>query len=115
MSTKKLTKEQEIEKEYKKIQDIFSNKDSQFLSLNDELFHRAAFMAITLTEMEKIINKEGTVRQGTNGNGFTTYSEHPAQKSYNTMMKNYSGVMSKLNSFIDSSNKPIGEDEFDDF
>ncbi len=115
MPTKKNTKEQEIAKEYKKILEIFKSKEDEFLKLNDELFKRAAFMAITLKEMEGIINREGTVRQGTNGNGFTTYSEHPAQKSYNTMMKNYSGVMSKLNSFVDSSNKTDSGDEFDEF
>ena len=115
MPAKKTTKEQEITKEYKKILEIFKDKDTDFLSLNDELFRRAAFMAITLKEMEELINKEGTVRKGKNGNGFVTYSEHPAQKSYNTMMKNYSGVMSKLNSFVDSSNKANSEDEFDAF
>jgi len=112
-NTKESLKEQNIEKEYKKILGIFKNRDKDFLSLNDELFKRASFMAVTLKEMEEIINREGTIRVGTNGNGFTTCSEHPAQKSYNTMMKNYTTLMLKLNNFTDSS--PDKSDEFDEF
>ena len=30
------------------------------------------------------------------GNGFETYSEHPAQKSYNTMIRNYNATLKQL-------------------
>ena len=54
------------------------------------------FMKITLMELQEIVNSEGAVTTGLNGNGFEVTSEHPAQKAFNTMIKNYNATIKTL-------------------
>ena len=74
----------------------------QLLELIDEnrqpvakkLLSRIKFMDATLNKLQSQIKREGAV----NGNGFKTKTEHPAQKSYNTMIGRYNAL---VKTFID--------------
>ena len=68
------------------------------------LLARAEFMQNTLVDLEKIINAEGAVTTAVNGNGFCVTSEHPAQKSYNTMIGRYNAVLKTILDILGESN-----------
>lgn len=75
-----------------------------------KLCDRAEFMEKTLKELEARVNKDGAVITSTNGNGFQVVQEHPAQKSYNTMMNRYSTTITKLYEMLPSGMEV--DDEF---
>ena len=47
-----------------------------------------------------------------NGNGFNVTQEHPAQKSYNTMIGKYTAVIAKLDEMLPEE---IGENKLGKF
>ena len=75
---------------------IYIGVSSNKKTLVEKLYTEVAYMYATLTELKEIVNKEGAVLKAVNGNGFETISEHPAQKSYNTTIKNYSVIIKQL-------------------
>ena len=66
------TKEQRIKSEISKLKKIFGNLDKERMTLAMKLIENAAFMMVTLEDLQKTINEEGAIRTGTNGNGFET-------------------------------------------
>lgn len=68
--------------------------------LAEKLLKRIQFMDKTLDELQKKIKKDGAVYEGINGNGFKCVSEHPAQKSYNTMIGKYATTIKILNDML---------------
>lgn len=90
MATK--NKVDDLEK-YKK---IFNDLDENKRVFAEKLYNEADFMFKTLHSLRKLISSEGAVIKTVNGNGFETYSEHPAQKSYNTMIRNYNATLKQL-------------------
>ena len=82
--------------------------------LAKKLYNQAVFMEKTLNELQELVNNEGAIVTATNGNGFDVMSEHPAQKSYNTMINRYTALMAKLIDLLpeDANNK---SDELLDF
>lgn len=98
-----------IKKELTKYKKLFRDIDEDRRQLVEKLYNQAAFMYATLAELQDIINRDGAVIKSTNGNGFETTMEHPAQKSYNTMIRNYTGVMSRLMDLL-----PEGDAEADE-
>ena len=83
------------------------DKGKQELAM--KLFKRAEFMENTLCELEKTIKEEGAVITAVNGNGFEVTSEHPAQKSYNTMIGRYNAIIKSLADML-----PEGEQNHED-
>lgn len=74
----------------------FKGADSDTKKTAEKLAERAAFMAVTLDELEQDIAENGAVIIATNGNGFDVKQENPAQRSYNTMIKNYNSTIMSL-------------------
>ena len=81
---------EEITKDFEKLLDeVEENKKP----VAESVLKRLLFMLKTLRELEEIVNEEGAVFESTNGNGFTMTMEHPAQKSYNTMIGRYNALV----------------------
>lgn len=83
-----------------KLKKIFKEIDSNKKLFADKLISQLIFMENTLDELQETIKDEGAVMTGINGNGFKVVKEHPAQKSYNVMIKNYNATMSNLINLI---------------
>lgn len=71
----------------------------------EKLVAQLKWMEKTLDDLQKIVREEGPVVIGTNGNGFTVRNEHPAQKSYNTMIKNYNSTIRQLVDLLPSESE----------
>lgn len=91
-----MEKEKRIKKEISKLKKIFSGLSETKKKLCESLIENAAFMAVTLEELQETIKDEGAIGEFTNGNGFGVLQEHPAQKTYNTMINRYASVMKQL-------------------
>ena len=68
MATKKeLTKEQKIKKEIARLKRVVKDLDKNKLQTVESLIKNAAFMAVSLEELQEIINAEGYVVEYQNG------------------------------------------------
>lgn len=103
------TKEEKILAEYRKLKRFSMKFDKDKKNIAEKLCKKAAFMDVTLEELQQLVIDEGTVVEGKNGNGFNVKSEHPALKSYNTMIKNYTQVIKQLVDLM-----PQGAEEADE-
>lgn len=81
----------------------FKGADGNTKKTAEKLAERAAFMAVTLDELEQDIAENGAVITSTNGNGFEVKQENPAQKSYNAMIKNYNSTIMSLDKLAKDS------------
>ena len=61
----------------------------------ERLIKQAAFMYATLLELQTIINEDGAVEMFEQG-AQKMLREHPASKTYNAMIKNYSTYIKQL-------------------
>lgn len=75
-----------------------------------KLLAQISFMEKTLKKLQKRINDEGAIIEAKNGNGFMVQTEHPAQKSYNTMIGRYNAVVKTFMELV-----PMSQPKDDDF
>lgn len=95
-----MTKVERIKKEKDKLNIIFTDIPENKKRLCAKLIENAAFMAVTLEDLQDIVNTEGAIMVAKNGNGFEITQEHPAQKSYVGMLAKYSSVINQLQNLL---------------
>lgn len=95
-----MSKDSEIKSELAKLKKIFKDIPEDKKDLVAGLIENAAFMTVTLRELQKDIAKNGPVVTQVNGNGFEVTQENPAQKSYNSMVQKYTQVIRDLNQYL---------------
>lgn len=93
-------RDERISEEIERLSEIFADIAANKKALCEKLIQNAAFMAVTLEDLQETIQEEGAVINFINGNGFETMQEHPAQKSYNTMINRYSSVIKQLQDLL---------------
>lgn len=79
-----------------------------------KLIEQVAFMRVTLAGLQKQINEHGAVYHFVNGKQ-EMLIEHPAQKSYNTMINRYTTAIDKLLGYLPKEVAGEIDDGFDDF
>jgi hypothetical protein len=104
-----------IKAEERRLNKIFANIDIGKKSVNQKLIGNAAFMAVTLQRLQDQVTREGAVITSINGNGFETINEHPAQKSYNTMINRYTMAIKHLTEIISKEPPKESKDELLEF
>ena len=105
----------EIKKEEKKLNTIFKDIPEDKKSLCEGLIKNAAFMYVTLEELQEEINENGAMIKYQSGNGFDTIRDNPAQKAYTTMISRYTGIIEQLNKMLPSDKIMQNNDELLDF
>ena len=92
MATKKdLTKEEKIKREFSRLKRIF--KDLQTV---ESLIKNAAFMAVSLEELQEIINEEGYTVEYQNGANQSGTKQSDAVKTHIAMTKNHAAIIKQL-------------------
>ena len=106
-----MEKSREIAKELKKLEKLFSAMPENRKRLCEGLLQNAAFMAVTLRELQQEVIAHGAVIECQSGNGFETIKDNPAQKSYTTMIARYSGIINQLLSLLpgETAEDPLAE------
>ena len=89
-----------IDAEKKKLAEIFAEIPENKKKLCSKLIENAAFMSVTLENLQNQINEDGPVITLVNGNGFEITQEHPAQKSYISMVAKYSAIINQLTNLL---------------
>lgn len=99
---------QEIDELTKITKDVTQDKRTYI----DRLINQAAFMYATLQELQDTLNKDGAIELFEQGKQ-KMLREHPAAKTYNTMIKNYSSIIKQLSEL--TPKKEQAQDELQAF
>ena len=67
------------------------------------LVEQAAFMRITLEDLQKQINEEGCVEEYQNGKNQQGFKTTAALQAYNSTVKNYAAVCERLDRILPQS------------
>lgn len=93
----KLSKQDRINAEIKRLTELFSDLDTKAMASIDSLIRRAAWMRITLEDYEADIDLKGSVELFTQSDKTEPYErERPVARLYNTMNKNYQSITKQL-------------------
>ena len=106
MATKKeLTKEQKIKKEIARLKRVFKDLDKNKLQTVESLIKNAAFMAVSLEELQEIINAEGYVVEYQNGENQSGTKQSDAVKTHIAMTKNHAAIIKQLTDLVPPEKK----------
>ena len=78
------------------LKNAYANMDKNRRVYAEKMIDQLRFMDETLTDLQRQVREDGPIATFVNGNGFEITQEHPAQKSYNTMIKNYNSTIKIL-------------------
>lgn len=113
---KEIAKEEEIKKEIKKYTLLFKDMDLKLKKSTQSLIENAAFMAVTLRELQDTLNKNGLITEYQNGENQWGTKKSPEVEIYNTMVKNYISSMKQITDLLPKGiSNGIMNDGFDEF
>lgn len=93
-------KDKNIKKEIAKLRKVFKDLDKNKMTTVHSLIQTAAFMAVTLAELEKTINLDGCVCEYKNGENQYGTKKSPEVEIHIAMTKNYATIMKQLTDLI---------------
>ena len=97
MATKReYTKDQRIKKEISRLKKVFKDLDKNMLQTVESLIRTAAFMSVSLEELQGIINEEGYTDEYQNGANQSGRKQSEAVKTHIAMTKNHAVIMKQL-------------------
>lgn len=112
------TKESRIKKEQKRLSKIFVSRSEKEREAIEALVKRAAYMRVTLEDMEADLDENGFVEMFTQSDKLEPYErERPVARLYNSMNKNFQNIMKQLTEFVEKTppREGIESDGFDEF
>lgn len=109
------SKEARIEKEYRRLRTSFTAMPKKLKKANEKLMMRAAFMAVTLEDLELDIAENGVTETYQNGANQFGVKKSAAVEVYNSMVRNYMGTIRQLCDCIPVEADRPKIDEFDKF
>ncbi|OZT77120.1 hypothetical protein [Salinicoccus roseus] len=95
------TKEQRIRTEYNRIKKSYKPLPKESMNVVEGLIKRAAFMRISLEDMEEDLMENGSVEMFSQSDNQIPYErERPVARLYNTMNGNYQKIIRELTSHL---------------
>ncbi|MCL2575713.1 MAG: hypothetical protein FWE33_04695 [Defluviitaleaceae bacterium] len=107
-----LSKEEKINKEIKRLRKVFKELDKNKLAAVDSLIRNAAFMSVSLEELQEIINSEGYTQKYKNGANQYGKKQSEAVKIHISMTRNHAVAIKQLADLAPSA--PIKRDALHD-
>lgn len=89
-----------IKKEVKRLSGIFTKLDGRQKKAVQSLISNAAFMAVTLQELQETMNRDGVISEYQNGENQWGTKKSPEVEIYNTMVKNHAAIMKQLTDLL---------------
>lgn len=89
-------------KEQNRIKKIYKNLPKERLEIAKKLIERAAYMLVSLEDMEAKISEDGLVVTMPQGN-YEIERAHPLLQPYNAMVKNYNVTIKQLDEISPNS------------
>ena len=91
-----LSKEGRIKTEYDRMKKLFASLPENELRFCDPLLQNAAFMCVTLQDLQEAINEKGTSDVYKNGRNQSGTKASADLQAYNSVAKVYNALMDKL-------------------
>ncbi len=111
-----ISKDERIKKEIRRLNGLFKGIEPKLKKTVQPLIDKAAFMCVTLDELQNHINKHGVTEEYKNGKEQFGVKKSSHVEVYNTMIKNYSSVMKQLTDLVPKEVVKKEEDDgFDEF
>lgn len=110
-SKRDLTKEEKIKREKQRLERIYKDLDGKKKEVVEGLIQEAAYMRATLEELREMIDEAGPIDEMPQGK-YSILREHPAVKTYNTMVQRYTTVTKQLTDLLP---KEVAKEEDDGF
>lgn len=110
-----LEKRRRIKKEASKLNRLFKKIDAEKKKAVDSLIKNAAFMTITLEDLQEEINENGVTEEYQNGANQFGKKKSSAVEVYNTMIKNHSAIIRQLTDLLPKEDPVPVDDGFDSF
>lgn len=95
-----MTKDNRINEELARISELFLDVDANKVAILQPLIQNAAFMRITLEDLQEHIVEEGPVERYQNGNNQFGMKQSAAVQTYNSLIKNYNQVIKALAEYV---------------
>jgi len=95
-SGKSLSKETKIKREEARLRRIYTNLDKNQMKTIDTLFKRAAFLTVSLAELEATINEDGYEDTYQNGEHQSGTKQAEAVKTHIAFTRNLTAIIKQL-------------------
>lgn len=117
MATKKeLTKNERIAKEERRLKRNYKGLQADRKAVTDGLIRRAAYMRITLEDMENDLDANGFYELFSQSENQEPYErERPVARQYQTMNKNYQSIIKQLSDLLPKEAPKEEGDGFEEF
>lgn len=92
----KITKETRINEELERLNGFFISIDGNQRAAVTPLIQNAAFMKVTLEDLQATINADGTTDEYQNGANQYGVKQSATLQAYNSLIKNYANVIKNL-------------------
>lgn len=96
----KKDKEAKIKKEMAKLKRLFKDMEKDTMNTVSSLIRNAAFMVVTLDDLQETINLEGVMSKYQNGENQWGTKKSPEVEIYNTMIKNHMAIIKQLSDLL---------------
>ena len=95
-----MSKEEKIKKEMQRLKKIFADLDKNKLSTVQSLIENAAFMSVSLKELQEAINAKGYVSEYQNGENQKGTKKSPEVEIHIAMTKNHAAIIKQLTELV---------------
>jgi len=109
------TKEERIRQELKKLNSIFAKMDIKTKRAIKSLMENAAFMAVTLADLQMQINENGVTSDYQNGENQFGTKKSPEVEIYTSMIEKYMKAIKQLTDLLPKQEIAPKDDGFDKF
>lgn len=92
--------ENRIEECLEELKVLFQDLSEKRKELIFPMLQNAAFMKVTLEDLQETINEKGAIEKYKNGENQYGKKASSELQAYNQLIKNYTGIMDKLNKML---------------
>ena len=107
-----LTKEKRIHQELERISNFFEPLAENQRAIIKPLLQNAAFMLVTLEDLQTKINTEGVIEVYQNGANQHGMKQSAALQSYNSLIRNYASVIKTLSGMLPPERRKTAAEEY---
>jgi len=111
----KIQKDARIKKEMLKLKRLFKDMEKSTMDTVSSLIKNAAFMSVTLEDLQETINLEGAIAKYQNGENQWGTKKSPEVDIYNTMIKNHMAIIRQLSDLLPKAASVGVGDDFEEF
>ena len=113
-----MDKNDRIKAEIKRLNALLKDMDKNTKKAAKSLIENAAFMAVTLDDLQEHINLNGVTDKYQNGENQFGVKKSPQVEIYNTMVKNHANVIKQLTELLPKKppqSSEVKDDGFEQF